>query len=220
MASASARRAAGFTLLELLIVIVVFAVMATMAYGGLSQVLKVRSSVEQSQSRTEAYQMFYVRLRADLQNAAIRSARDNDGVSQPAFLYDNYNKRLEFTRGGWANPLYLPRTGFERVSYRLDQDKLIRSSWRVLDRAPQSQPVDVVVMDGVEEWSWRFMDPKLQPSETWPPVTDSAQETASALPPVAAELTLRTKDWGLMRFLFKTGFDSTATNAWSGPTSH
>jgi general secretion pathway protein J len=237
-----ARTASGFTLLELLVVIVVFAVMAMMAYGGLSQVLKARAAIEQKQARTEAYQTFYLRMRSDFQNAAKRIIRDNDGIFQPAMIYDGTAKSLEFTRGGRPNPLYLPRTGFERIAYRLDDDKLVRRSWRVLDRAPQSQPDDVTLMDGVEECKWRFlgspaqnvgniqsvanpaapMNPPnnvqndLQWSDTWPINYDSSQPAANLPPPVAVELTLRTRDWGELRFLFKLGFDPAAATS-TGP---
>ncbi len=220
----SPRSVRGFTLLELLIVMVVFAVMATMAYGGLSQVLKLRTSVERQQARTEAYQMLYQRMRRDFQNGAKRSARDNDGVLRPAVLYDSYSKRLEFTHGGWPNPLYLARTGFERVAYRLEDDKLVRSSWRVLDRASQSQAIDLTMLDGVDEMKWRFLgspaqnNPNpapnstandLQWSDSWPVNFDPTQQSSSNMPPppAAVELTLRTHDWGSMRFLFKLGFD-------------
>jgi general secretion pathway protein J len=205
----------GFTLLELLIVIVIFAIMAIMAYGGLSQVLKVRAGVDQVEARTQGYQMLYLRLRNDFQNIVFRAARDNDGIMQPAFMYDDYSRRLEFTRAGWPNPLNLPRTGFERVSYRLQDDKLIRDSWRVLDRAPQSQPVEVVLIDGVQEWSWRFLDADLKPYDVWPQATNTGQPAADKPPPAAVELTLRTRDWGQLRFLFKTGADPKA-NAQNG----
>jgi general secretion pathway protein J len=242
------RTANGFTLLELLVVIVVFAVMAMMAYGGLSQVLKARAAIEQKQARTEAYQTFYLRMRSDFQNAAQRTVRDNDGISQPAMIYDGTAKSLEFTRGGRPNPLYLPRTGFERVAYRIDDDKLIRRSWHVLDRAPQTQPDDVTLMDGVDECKWRFLGSPaqnlgnipgapnpaaqtntqnniqndLQWSDTWPINYDSSQAATNPPPPVAVELTLRTRDWGDLRFLFKLGFDpagATPTSAQPGPPS-
>jgi general secretion pathway protein J len=210
------REAAGFTLLELIIVIAVFAVMAALAYGGLSAVLTTRTHVESVMARTSQYQKVYLRMRQDFQSAANRTARDTDGTPLPALFYDSYAHRLEFTRGGWTNPLELPRTGMERVSYRFDDRKLLRLNWRVLDRAPQSEPVPLTLLDGVDEVAWRFLDDKLQPHDGWPPQTDSATEAAAQPPPSAVELTLRTQDWGTLRFLFKLGFDPGAAAAANG----
>ena len=141
----------GFTLLELLVVILIFGIFALMAYGGLNSVLSTRRHIEQSLARTAEYQKAYLRLRDDFVNGSGRTARDGDGVAQPALIYDSYNKRVEFTRGGWSNPALLPRATLERVSYFLDDSqsdnyRLIRRSWRVLDRAPQSDPVDLSLL--------------------------------------------------------------------------
>jgi len=217
------RHQRGFTLLELLVVLIVFAVMSAMAYGGLSAVLKTRSKVQSALKRSEAFEKTYLRMRQDFQNASQRTARDNDGVLQPALKFDRYNHRLEFTHGGWNNPLHLPRTGYERVAYTLDdQHRLIRSSFRVLDRAPRSEPVDLEMLDGVEEVQWHFLDASLQWAESWP---ESGPEIPNPLtpdnapkPPAAVELKMRTTDWGELRFLFQLGFDSaTLTPTSSSP---
>lgn len=212
-----AHSGAGFTLLELIIVIAVFAVLAAMAYGGLQAVLNTRAHVEASLARTQQYQKAYLLLRQDFQNATNRGARDVDGVARPAMFYDPYSHRLEFTRGGWSNPLGLPRPGLERLNYRYEDDKLIRSTWRALDVAPRATPVDVVLLDGIDELRWRFLSPQLQWSEQWPP-EDAANNSAysgsstlnaaqTATPPAAVELTMRTRDWGEIRLLFKLGYD-------------
>lgn len=64
---ADRRRQAGFTLLELVVVIAIFAVFSLMAYGGLDSVLKTRAQVEQAQARIAQLQKAYLRLRNDLQ---------------------------------------------------------------------------------------------------------------------------------------------------------
>jgi len=206
----------GFTLLELLVVILIFGIFALMAYGGLNSVLSTRRHIEQSLARTAEYQKAYLRLRDDFVNGSGRTARDGDGVAQPAFVYDSYNKRVEFTRGGWSNPALLPRATLERVSYFLDNSqsdnyRLIRRSWRVLDRAPQSDPVDLSLLEHVNQVQWRFLDKYNNWQDQWPPsgtVSTSSGNSAAAIPPpVAAELTLRTDDWGDLRLLFRFGPD-------------
>lgn len=207
----------GFTLIELIVAIGVFAVMAAMAYGGLSSVLNTRASVQRSLARTAVYQKAYIRLRDDFSNAAARAARDDNGTEQPALIYDRYRQRVEFSRGGRPNPLGLPRTGFERVSYgRQENGELVRESWSAIDRAPRAEPVRLTVLDGVDKLQWRFLDSRLQWHEQWPPEnggftgpipTGPGANGQPPLPPAprAVELVLDTRDWGRLRLLFELG---------------
>ncbi|MBI2383435.1 MAG: type II secretion system minor pseudopilin GspJ [Gammaproteobacteria bacterium] len=198
-------RARGFTLLELVVVLAIFSVLSVMAYGGLSSVLRTRDAVEQALRRTGEYQKAYTRLRGDLQQVRNRPVRDGYGETQPAVLLtqDGY---LEVTRGGWRNPLALPRSSLERLSYRLEEKKLIRASWRVLDRAQDSQPVETVLLDRVQEASWRFLDAQREWQTSWPPEAQTGRNAASA-PPLAIELNLKTEDWGELVLLFRIGLE-------------
>ena len=45
-------RIGGFTLIEIIVVLLVFSVMAAMAYGGLNSVLRTRRGIEDSMQRT------------------------------------------------------------------------------------------------------------------------------------------------------------------------
>lgn len=212
----------GFTLLELLVVIVIFGIFAVMAYGGLSSVLKSRRRIEEALARSAEYQRAYQRLRDDFINGSGRTVRDGNGISQAALLFDRYNKRLEFTRAGWANPALLPRATLERVSYFIDDThsdnyRLIRRSWRVLDQASHSEPVDLSLIEHVEGADWRFLDRKLAWQTQWPPSgieLPSGGGSAGLPPPLAVDLTLRTRDWGDLHYLFRFGAEGTA--CWGG----
>lgn len=190
----------GFTLLELMIVLGIFAVLAVMAYGGLNSVLTSRAHIARSLERTGALQKAYLRLRDDLQQLRARPVRDGYGEPQAA-LVALHDGRVEFTRGGWRNPLSLPRSTLQRVTYRVDdQQRLVREAWPVLDRAQDSEPTPTVLLDRVEEARWRFLDASLQWQDRWPPTTIAG--SAGVEPPRAVELTLGTADLGELRLLF------------------
>lgn len=196
-------RTRGFTLLELIVVIAIFAVFSLMAYGGLDSVLKTRRQVELAQDRIAQLQKAYLRLRNDLQQVRDRPARDGFGDVQPALRADGAGY-LEFTRAGWTNPLYLPRAGLERVAYRFEEGKLIRASWRVLDRAQDSVPVEAVLLDELEDVRWRYLDAVREWRDSWPiPAPD--QVDADVPPPLAVEVTLEPRDLGEVTLLFRLG---------------
>jgi general secretion pathway protein J len=195
-------------LLELLVALSIFAVLALMAYGGLDSVLTTRRAVEQRMARIAGLQKAYMRLRADFQQARNRPVRDPYGESTPvpAFFLSANPAHLEFTRGGWRNPTFQPRSNMERVGYVLSDGKLVRTSWRVLDRVQASQSVDTVVLDRVDDLSWRFLDSTFAWQAEWPPLSQSGQANPSLMPQ-AVELTLQTKDWSQLRFVFRLGMD-------------
>ena len=218
----------GFTLLELIVVIGIFGVFSLMAYGGLNTVLTARAAIEKNLTRTEEFDRAYLRLRTDLQNAAPRPIRDGNGEVQPAFGYDSYSQRVEFTRAGWPNFLSLPRPTLERVSYGLEesetadksraarfQDKrLVRRSWNVLDRASQTKPVEVTLLDRVQEVDWRFLDASGQRSEAWPASGGVPLTPGTDLPPpTAVELKIKTRDWGELKMLFRVGAEGASRYA-------
>jgi general secretion pathway protein J len=197
-----ARRAAGFTLLELVVVLGIFAFLSAMAYGGLNSVLSARERVAQSLARTMALQKAYVRLRNDFQQLRARPARDGYGEAQPALLTQP-DRAVEFTRAGWRNPLAHARASLERVAYRFDDDRkhLVRASWIVLDRAQNSRLVETVILEQVDDARWRFLDPANQWQDTWPQASLTGGPAGDA-PPRAVELTLELADLGEVRLLF------------------
>lgn len=201
-------RSRGFTLLEIIVVVGIFAIFAVLAYGGLQSVLRTRTQVEAAQQRLAELQKAYVRLRDDFQQVRNRPVRDNYGDLQPAFKGAD-NAPVEFTRGGWRNPLFQPRSTLERVAYKLDDGALHRLSWRLLDRAQDTPAVDVVLLGEVTDLRWRFFDAQREWQTLWPTLNTATTgaQAAVAAPPLGVEVRLTTKDLGELRYVFRLGLD-------------
>jgi len=119
-------------------------------------VLTARTHVAEALARTTALQKGYLRLRNDFQQLRIRPVRDGYGAEQPALLV-RPDDAVEFTRGGWRNPLsQRARASSAWPTCLDDKRRLVRQSWRVLDRAQASEPVELPVFEQVEEVKWRF----------------------------------------------------------------
>lgn len=129
----------GFTLLEILIAMAVFAIMAAMAYAGLRAVLDARAGTEQRSDSIAALQQTLYLLNEDLAQALPRSIRDELGSEQPAFSGGNGEELLTLTRSvpEWSELSI--RSDLQRVSYRLENGSLYRQVWIVLDRTQQTQ---------------------------------------------------------------------------------
>jgi general secretion pathway protein J len=141
------KRERAFTLIEVLVSLAIFAILATLAYGALGQTL---DSAELLKPRP---------IRDDLGDG-FGPALDTDFESGFA---------LELTHGGWSNPIVLPRGTLQRSAYRIEDDELIRYHWRVLDRTLANEPVSVTLLDGVESLLFRFLQANGEWTERWPP---------------------------------------------------
>lgn len=202
------QRTRGFTLVELLVVIGIFGFVSVMAYGGLNSVLKSRTAIKESLQRTAEIQKAYQRLRNDFQQVRNRPVRDGFGDAQPAVL-GLAVPSVEFTRGGWRNPLSLPRPSLERVSYQVKEGVLLRASFRVLDQSQDAKPVELKLLTKVNEFRLRYLNDAREWQDTWPPLSATgAKVNADAPAPRAIEVTLVTSAEGELQFVFRTGADA------------
>lgn len=207
MRAVGSKRQSGFTLLELIVVLLVFSIMSILAYGGLRSVLDTRVGVEAAMDRTAELQRSYRRLRDDIRQLSARGIRDPFGDPQPPFMAQR-EADVMFTRAGWQNPLRQPRTSFQRVRYRVTGGTLYRDSWRVLDMAQDSEPVELALLANVNRARWRFLGTNGEWRDDWLGETNEI--------PVMIELTLETPDWGELQWRFKSGIPPTASQVIQG----
>ena len=193
---------AGFTLLELLVAVAIFAVVGTLALSGYTQLQKQSEYAEQRLERTREVQRAIQTLAQDLEQAEPRPVREPLGESQlPAvFAGDSIDYKLQLTRAGWSNTAGLARPSLQRVGYRLDQDGLWRDHWPVLDHTLATEPTRRKLLGGVRAVTFRFMDANRNWVERWPAV-DAGPQTDGRARPAAIEVTLELEDWGTLRRL-------------------
>lgn len=193
------RRARGFTLLELLLALSIFAIVAALAYGGLNTTLRAKEQTDRSAERLGAVQKGLLMLERDLaQTVFFRGIRDALGDRQPAFF--GTGEGMEFTRAGWNNPTGQPRSTLLRVSYAVADGALVRLSWGMLDRVQGGEPYRAELIEDVGTLKLRYMTSEHQWSDVWPPANAQAAAPGAAMPlPLAVELTLTLKDWGELR---------------------
>ena len=132
-------RRAGFTLVEVLVALAIFAMIASAGVGLLSFAIDNRLAVRDASERTAAFQRARALMRADLGQAAPRRVRGADGAPQAAFELGG-EALFAVTRRGWINPGEARRASKQRVDYRLIDGRLERRVRERLDGARPAEP--------------------------------------------------------------------------------
>jgi len=159
-------RARGFTLIEVLVALAIFAVLSGLAYTGLVAVVGARERLDAEAKRLGALQLAVTLLERDLRQAVPRPVRDRFGEIRPSFVG---------TRSGFELTTLLPTSAAiraqpapVRVGWALADRHLARAPWPVLDRTPATQPAPRELVDGVDRIELRYLDRSNQWIDAWP----------------------------------------------------
>ena len=209
------RATSGFTLIEVLIALAITAFISAIAYSSLSTSLDAVERTRVTAQRTAEVNRAWMIISRDLRQFVARPVRDEFGQVEPALVGGAAARfALSFTRTGWHNPNDNPRSNLQRVNYRLEDGALWRDTYTVLDRAPDSAPQQVRLLEDVEALDLAFLGnlAEVQPgargieleTRDWPDswVTDTSAPGSELAPPVALEFRLQLKDWGELRRLY------------------
>lgn len=152
----------GFTLLEMVVAIAIFAIIAAISYSALNNFLDARAHINGENERLRALQTMFVLLEQDLRYAVDRGVRDEYGDREPAFAGGiaqplAHGERLRLTTIRPA-PVGAGVHQMTRVAWRLNDGALYRVSWRVLDRDIDSEGYQRRVMANIDDIGFRYFD--------------------------------------------------------------
>ncbi|MDD3518574.1 MAG: type II secretion system minor pseudopilin GspJ [Chromatiales bacterium] len=197
----------GFTLLEVLIALAIFAAVAAMAYGGLRSVLEARAATDAAAARLAELQIALTLIGRDVEQFVDRPTRDLYGNAQPALRWQPYRlpPRFELIRAGGR--AVERRSSLRRVGYELEDGVLYRLGWYALDGATDEAdertalfPVEarelrvedfavVIYPDGFR------LDGGMTPPQEWPAAGSEVQ-------PAAVEVNLEVQGFGTVTRVF------------------
>jgi general secretion pathway protein J len=192
---------AGFTLLELLVALAIFSLIAVMSYSGLMVVLNTQAATEIQADSLAELQKVYLLLQRDIEQVVPRPVRDEYGDEQPALAGSD---TLQLTRGGWSNPAGRLRSSLQRVGYAYEDRQLVRYSWAVLDRAQDSEPQRQPLVGDIEEMTIRYLAANNEWQERWPdPLAQGDGAATGTALPRAVEITLDHERFGPLVWIFR-----------------
>jgi general secretion pathway protein J len=187
----------GFTLLEVLIAVAIFSIMAVMGYSGLSNALNVSATTQEHSARLQRLQMALLLIQRDFEQYYNQPGRNQFGDNVNSLLAGSLlanstpGRLVEVTRIGWRNPLGLAARGVtQRVAYEFEDGKFYRQYWPHMFQAPEEKPLKTLLLEDLEEVRFEFRDSQREWHTDWPPLNQAGTPLGGGVMPILARITL------------------------------
>jgi len=158
----------GFTLIELMIALVIFAMLALAGWQIMDSLTKSRERGYQHQKSLSQLDYAYLQLSQDLAQTSnyvavpILSATDNNTASTnsaamtPTFVLNA--SQMSFIRFAAPDPRYQPSPMLAKIQYSLAGETLTKQRFYQLDDNNET-PATSVLLTGIKDASWRALTP-------------------------------------------------------------
>lgn len=148
----------GFTLLEMLLALAVFAMLGLATSNILSSTMSTHEIIKDQNDQLTELQRAFALIEADFLQLSQRKARVNGEAPSPQYFYaqesmlDSESIGFSFVRDGWVNPvMILPRSELQAVGYRVVEQTLERLYYNFVDPMMGEEPKVQPLLNGVEE---------------------------------------------------------------------
>lgn len=194
------RQSKGFTLIEILIALTVFAILATITTSSLYYAFDTRTRVTLQAEKLNTLQLALSLIQQDISQAVERAIRGNEMHLFPIFV--GQPQYLEFTRDGYINPQSMEkRSTLKRVALVCKDGKLLRRTWSTLDPTNRNTYEDKTLLDGITECHFNYLNQSSQLLPEWREQAVNQNQNKEPLPQ-AVQINITLKEWGEMNLLF------------------
>ena len=137
-----------FTLLEMIVAIGIFAVIAIVSYGSLNRFLDNRDVLQAEIEMMKDLQLAFSLLQQDMHFMSERIVRDEYGDPEPLLIVNSIDLASELLRFTTARRnVFLPGVStLQRTSYRWENGDFVRVNWLVLAVSQMSRVREQVLM--------------------------------------------------------------------------
>ncbi len=186
------RTQSGMTLLEVLVALVIFTIIAAAGYSGLQQGIGVQNQLQQEQLFWRKLDAVVMLLEQDLEQVKQISPRVPlwDNVAFKGYgnhTEEAFGEFIKFTRGGHQSFLVSNASPFQRMAYRLQDGTLYRVTWPGLNLPEHETGSEAVLIENVEGIQLRYLAENRRWVDNWP--LRFTQEDSLSVP-AAMEMTM------------------------------
>ena len=179
------RQQRGFTLLELMVAMAIFAMLAVAGWQVFDSVNRARERAQFHADNLAVLQYAYLQLQQDMgqiipyQSSTTQDARAQDTRTQDISVANSGNEssqdnviepepfmsldgeRVSFVRFADPDPRYQTSTSMQHVEYIFADERLIRRQYTSLATGPDSVSLDSVLLEGVTAARWQAYLPEI-----------------------------------------------------------
>jgi len=216
----------GFTLIEVVVAIGIFSILSLGCYRIVNGIISAQERIVSHSEKVREISKAIRMMESDFQQIVDRKILDDNGNLLAAYLtdiegYQSDEIKIEFSRIGLRNPLFVKRAGVVRVSLgyqdEIDQSELekmglsdkksekdektgyiLRYVWPVLDRGNNIEPEKQVLLTGVSSFDLEYLDKDRNWVSDWPPLGGTGQKTSDIPYAVRFKITME-KDFFVER---------------------
>lgn len=190
----------GFTLLEILIALSVFAILATITSSAMYHAFNTRTRVAAQADRLNNVRLAMALIRHDTQQMIARPVMGNESHLFPPFT--GQPGYVEFTRTGEVDTFSgIPYGILKRVAYLCRNGRLMRRSWEMLDTPMRNRYQDKILLNNLKKCGFAFLAHNHQILTNWHEFT-LKQNQGQEILPSAIQFKLNFNDGGNMHLLF------------------
>lgn len=192
----------GFTLIEIMIALFIFSIIALIISYGLHNVFNAKKKITYHEQRLNQLQFALVILRHDITQLVDYS----DTQTGSATSTTGNSKQFTFTTTDNANPLGLEkRSNLMHVRYQEKAGKLIRDIWFTEGLQTKSHVTSRILLPNITHFRIRYLS-RTGFIDSWP-----APNTLTIAPPNAVQISFTLPNWGNISQLYRVRGTTIAT---------
>jgi general secretion pathway protein J len=184
----------GFTLIEIMIALIIFAIIASITARSIQNTLITRESLTKNSAQIAKWQLAITLLEKDFNQIVDRPIR-TEKMRLKASLFGTSNY-VEFTRQGvYAVNNNEHSSNLQRAAWLCENGSLIRRHWQVLDPINSKLYTDQKFLDNLQMCKFAYITPQHTIASKWNTDTNSHM-------PLAIQITLNTNTNKKANFIF------------------
>lgn len=163
----------GFTLIELMVAITIFAIITVISYRTISSLITTKERLTNAQEKWGSVANAISLISDNLNKVIPLTIRGNSGEILPALLglekLNNKNdSQLEFTISGYIKDQIIGTISPKRIGFRFVQGNLYIVNWPVLNRVPLTISSAELILSSIKEFKIEYYGTDKRWYTNWP----------------------------------------------------